>query len=162
MKALDEYTLLLNRVPVFAKFMFKEVLSVLMLCPPVFISTSGCSALLGRPRCGLSIWLLLIAIFNTLFWVCANFFHDKTGKTRKYSKSAIFLWYENGCRQLLGAQSINTERASSNLTEKHSGERIKRLVYVRGRSSLVIWSLCRRPSIRKVIFEDTFTEICHF
>ena len=30
-------------------------LSVLMLCAPVFIFTSGSSALLGRPRCGLSI-----------------------------------------------------------------------------------------------------------
>ena len=30
-------------------------LSVLMLCTPVFIFTSGSSALLGHPRCGLSI-----------------------------------------------------------------------------------------------------------
>ena len=30
-------------------------------------------------------------------------------KTRKYSKSAIFVWYEYGRRRLLGAQSINTE-----------------------------------------------------
>ena len=43
-------------------------LSVLMVCTPVFIFTSGSSALLGRPRCGLSIWLSLFAIFNTLFW----------------------------------------------------------------------------------------------
>ena len=33
----------------------KEVFSVLMLCAPVFIFTSGSSALLGRPRCGLPI-----------------------------------------------------------------------------------------------------------
>ena len=33
----------------------KEALSVLMLCTPVFIFTSGSSALLGCPRCGLSI-----------------------------------------------------------------------------------------------------------
>ena len=31
---------------------FKEALTVLMLCAPVFIFTSGSSALLGRPRCG--------------------------------------------------------------------------------------------------------------
>ena len=31
---------------------FKEALSVLMLCAPVFIFTSGSSALLGRPHCG--------------------------------------------------------------------------------------------------------------
>ena len=34
---------------------FKEAPSVLMLCALVFIFTSGSSALLGRPRCGLSI-----------------------------------------------------------------------------------------------------------
>ena len=95
----------------------RNYLSVLMLCAPVFIFTSGSSALLGRPRCGLSIWLSLLAIFNTLFWVYVNLFHEKTDKTWKYSKSAIFVWYENGCRRLLGAQSINTERASSRLSD---------------------------------------------
>ena len=87
-----------------------EALSVLKLCTPVFIFTIGSSALLGCPCCGLSIWLLLLAIFNTLFWVYApQNFHEKT---RKYSKSAIFIWYENGRWWLLGAQSINTESAS--------------------------------------------------
>ena len=32
------------------------------------------------PRCGLLIWLSLLAIFNTLFWVYANFFHEETDK----------------------------------------------------------------------------------
>ena len=45
-------------------------------------------------------------------WVYANFFHEETDKTRKYLKSAIFVWYENGRQRLLGAQSINSERAS--------------------------------------------------
>ena len=45
------------------------------------------------------------------------FFHDKTDKTRKYTKSAIFVWYENGRRRLLAAQSINAERASFNESE---------------------------------------------
>ena len=40
---------------------FKEAPSVLMLCAPLFIFTSSSSALLGRPRCGLSIWLSLLA-----------------------------------------------------------------------------------------------------
>ena len=31
--------------------------------------TPSSSGLLGRPRCGLSIWLSLLAIFNALFWV---------------------------------------------------------------------------------------------
>ena len=38
-----------------------------------------------------------------------NFFHEKKDKTQKYSKSAISIWYENGHRRLLGAQSINIE-----------------------------------------------------
>ena len=84
-----------------------------ILCAPVFIFSRGSSALLvGHPRCGLSIWLSLFAIFNPLFWVYANVLHEKTDKTRKYSKSAIFVRYEKGRRRLQGAQSINTERAT--------------------------------------------------
>ena len=48
------------------QFHFKEALSVLMLCAPVFIFASGSLALLERPH-GLSIRLSLLAIFNTLF-----------------------------------------------------------------------------------------------
>ena len=55
-------------------------------------------------------WLLLLAIFNTLFWVYAHFFHEKMDKTQKYLQSVIFVLYENGRQQLLGAQS--TEKAS--------------------------------------------------
>ena len=41
------------------------------------------------------------------------FFHENSDKTRiKYSKSAIFVWHENDCRRLFGAQSINTERVT--------------------------------------------------
>ena len=57
-----------------------------------------------RPRCGLSIWLSLLVIFNTLFWVYANFIYEKTDKTRKYLKSAIFVWCKNGRRRFIGAQ----------------------------------------------------------
>ena len=60
-----------------------KALRVLMLCTPVFIFTSGSSAHLGRPRCGLSIWLPLLAIFNTPFWVYAFFINEKTAKTAK-------------------------------------------------------------------------------
>ena len=35
-----------------------------MLCAPVFIFTSSSSALLGLPRCGLSIWLSLLQFFS--------------------------------------------------------------------------------------------------
>ena len=55
----------------------KEALSVLMLCTPVFIFISGSSALLGRPHCGLSIWLLLLAIFNN-FLTRKQTKHDNT------------------------------------------------------------------------------------
>ena len=95
----------------------KKAISLLMLCAPVFIFTSGTSSLLGHPRCGVSIWLSLLAIFDKLFWVYADLFHEKTNKTREYSKSAIFIWYENGCRRLLGAQSINSKRASSRVSK---------------------------------------------
>ena len=82
-----------------------------MLCTPVFIFTSGSSAFLGHPHCGLLIWLSLRAIFNTLFWVYVSFFTGK-GQNTKILKSAIFIWYENGCWRLLVAQSIN-EKAST-------------------------------------------------
>ena len=94
--------------------LLKEALSILMLCAPVFIFTSGSSALLRRPRCGLLIWPLLLAIFNALCWVYVHFLHEKTDKPRKYSKSTIFLWYKNVCQWLLATQSINTVRASLN------------------------------------------------
>ena len=58
-------------------------LSVLMLYAPVLIFTSGSSGLLGRLRCGLSIWLSLLAIFNTLSGVYAKLFHEKNGQSRK-------------------------------------------------------------------------------
>ena len=50
--------------------LFKETLLLLMLCAPVFIFISSNSALLGCPRCGLSVWLSLLAIFNALLSLC--------------------------------------------------------------------------------------------
>ena len=57
-------------------------LSVLMLCVPVLILTSSSSALLGHPHCGLLIWLSLLAIFNTLFWVYEKLFMRKQDNTK--------------------------------------------------------------------------------
>ena len=37
------------------------------------------------------------------------FFNEKTDKTQRSSKFAIFVWYENGRQQLPGVQSISTE-----------------------------------------------------
>ena len=82
-----------------------------MLCMSVFIYIQPLSSF--RAPMLWFINLLLLAIFNTLFWVYANFFHRKTEKTWRYSKSTIFVRYtQNGCQSLLGVQSINTERAS--------------------------------------------------
>ena len=89
-----------------------EAPSVLMLCTSVFIFTSGSSALLGRPRCGLSIWLSILAIFNTLSWVYAIFFSWENTKTLG---TTIFVQYEYVCRRLQDVQSINSERVSSRL-----------------------------------------------
>ena len=62
-----------------------------MLCAPVFISTSSSSTLLGRwSCCGLSIWLSLLDILNTLFCF-----------TTKWTKHENLVWYENGRRRLL-------------------------------------------------------------
>ena len=84
--------------------------SVLELCAAVFTFTSGSSALLGRPRCGLSICHYVP--YSIHFWVYANFFHEKNGQNaKKYSKCAIFVCCKNGRRRLPGAQSINTGRA---------------------------------------------------
>ena len=68
----------------------KVALSVLMLCTPVFIFTSGSSALLGR-------WFIALTVAtchiqSTFLSWCQFIFHQKTDKTRKYSKSAIFVW----------------------------------------------------------------------
>ena len=89
-------------------------LSVLMLCAPVFIFTAGSSALLGRPRCDLSIWLSPLAIFNTLSWVMADiFFTRKRTKHENCSMSPTFSYHTKMTADInTGAQSINTERAS--------------------------------------------------
>ena len=81
------------------KYWFSSALSVLMLCTPVFIFTSGSSALLGRPRCGSSIWLSLLAIFNAFFWVYANFFSRENRQNTKVLEVRLFVWCENGCRR---------------------------------------------------------------
>ena len=57
----------------------------------IFIFTSGSSAFWGHPRCGLSIWLSLLAIFNALFWVYAIFCMSRRNKTQIYLKAANIL-----------------------------------------------------------------------
>ena len=69
-----------------------------MLCAPVFIFTPGSSKATSH-------------IQYTFLSLC-QFVPEKTDKTREYSKSTIFVSYENGRQRLLGAQSINAKRAS--------------------------------------------------
>ena len=74
------------------------------------IFTYGSSALLGCPCCGLSTWLLLLATIHFSKFMPICFMRKQT--KHKNTRSAIFEWHENSCQQLLGAQSINIERAS--------------------------------------------------
>ena len=87
-----------------------------MFWAPVFIFISDSSALLGRLSCGL-IDLIVYNCHNkyTFLSFCHFFWREKTDKTRKYLKFAIFVCPENGRQRLLAAQSINTERASWSL-----------------------------------------------
>ena len=63
-----------------------------------------------------TLWLIDLTVatchIQYTFLSLCQFFHEKMDKTLKYSKSAIFVLYENGRRRSLGAQSINSERAS--------------------------------------------------
>ena len=81
-----------------------------MLCALVFIFTSDSSALLGRPCCGLSIWLSLLVIYT--FLSLCQFFSREKGQNTKILEACHCAWHENGHRRLFGAQSINAERAS--------------------------------------------------
>ena len=85
---------------------------LMMLCAFVFIFTSGSWALLGRPRCGLSIWLSLITMFNTFFLSLCQRFSRENGQNTKILKVRYFRMIQNGRRRLQGAQSINTEKGS--------------------------------------------------
>ena len=77
------------------KWVNKEAPSVLMLCMHVFIFTSGSSALLGCPHCGLLIWLSLFARFNTFSEFMPKKYSRKKDRTRKYLKCTNIVWYKN-------------------------------------------------------------------
>ena len=72
-----------------------------------------------------------------------NIFHKKTDKTQKYLKPTIFAWYKNGCRQLLGVQSINTERASGNIY--HISESVLHVTLGGGRKKFIMHWISRGP-----------------
>ena len=89
-----------------------------MLWMPVFIFTSISLAILGCPLCGLSIWLSLLVIQYTFLSLCPICFMRKW--TKKPLNVRHFMWYKNGrWRLFIGAQSINTERASLHVSVGH-------------------------------------------
>ena len=65
-----------------------------MLRAPVFIFTSGSSALLEHPA-RLSDCCYLPYSIHISEFMSGLLFHKKTDKTRTYLKSAFFVWYEN-------------------------------------------------------------------
>ena len=77
--------------------------------------------LLGWPRCGLSIWLsyLPYSVHRSEFMLILL-----TRKRTKHenTRSATFVWKENGRRRFLGAQSINTERTFKLMSSVREGE----------------------------------------
>ena len=83
-----------------------------MLCTPVFIFKSGSSALLGRPHCGLSSWLSLLAITQCTFLSLYHF--RKQTKHEKTPQFSYHAWYKNSRCQLLGML-----KAGSHVRRKH-------------------------------------------
>ena len=86
-------------------------LSVIMLCMPVFIFTSGSSTLFRAP----TLWFIdlsLLAIFNTLFWVYAAFCFRRNSKQTKHKNTQHLPFSYHMKMATKGAESIRTERAS--------------------------------------------------
>ena len=69
-------------------------LSLLMLCTPIFILTTSSSTLLGHPHCGSSIWLSLLALFNT-----SNNNNNNNKKQEEFaghcSSSSVAVFYQS-------------------------------------------------------------------
>ena len=96
-----------------------------MLCMPVFIFTFGSSVLLGHPHCDLSIWLSLLAIFKTIFWVFLfflSFFKWENGQNTKILKGL-------GRWQLSSVQSISIEKTSVSVFVRGRGTKNIHLRY---------------------------------
>ena len=109
-----------------------------MLCVPVFIFISGSSISSFRAP---TLWFINLTVATchiqcTFLGLC-QFLHEKTDKTWKYLKSAIFIWYENGRRRLLGAQSINTFKRINSLEECLMSCRLTKM----SESSISYWAV---------------------
>ena len=83
-----------------------KALSVLMLCAPIF----GSSALLGAHVVVYPCDCHYLPYSIHFSEVKPFFFPRESGQKTKILK--VLVWYKNGRWQLLGVQSINTERAS--------------------------------------------------
>ena len=98
------------------------------LCTPVFIFTSGSSALLGHLHCGLLIWMFPFATFNTLYSLyLGDFFfwrkwikHDNTQRPSfsydtKYGPDGY-----QACKALILRASLTLMTPTVNYTNKVS------------------------------------------
>ena len=89
----------------YRRCLLKDALSVLMLCTKcVYICIRQLSSFRAPTLWFIDLTIATCHIQYTFLTLCQNIFSQENGKTQKFSKSAIFIWYENG-------QSINTERA---------------------------------------------------
>ena len=70
-----------------------------MLCAPVFMLSSFRAPTLWYIDLTVATWHIQLHFSELML-------------RREYSKSAFFVWHENGRRRLLGAQSINSESFS--------------------------------------------------
>ena len=80
-------------------------INALCACVYIYIWQLSCS------RCGLSIWLLLLAIFNTLLCLCQLFFLWENGQNTKVHHSRMTRKWPPKVTTV-GVQSINTEKDS--------------------------------------------------
>ena len=58
----------------------------------IFILTSGSSALLGHPRCGLLIWPSLLAIIQYTFLSLCHFFHEPNKQKTNIREGCQYTW----------------------------------------------------------------------
>ena len=83
-----------------------------MLCAPVFYIYIRQLSYFRVPTLGFIDLTVATCHIQCNFLSLCQFFSQENGQNTKICESAIFVWYENGRRRSLGAQSINTERAS--------------------------------------------------
>ena len=92
----------------------KKLSHYTVLCGPVYIYIRQISSFRAP-----TLWFIDLIVttchiqYTFLSWF--QFFYEKTGKTRKYSKSAIFGLNENGRRRLLGCKALSLREPLSKI-----------------------------------------------